>query len=78
MRRALAAVAAVIYGIRDGWRQADYLHTSRNVEHLSEFGRTDEVYNWQDGGINIGQLLRAGRKSQAWRENYWPVSIIRK
>jgi hypothetical protein len=24
-------------------------------------------------GINIGQLLRAGTKSEAWRLNYWPL-----
>lgn len=78
MRRALAAVAAFAYGIRDGWRQPHHLSTSRNMDALAEFGRTDEVYNWQDGGINIGQLARAGRKSQAYAERYWPLNIFTK
>lgn len=74
MRRVLALAAAFLHGVRDGWQQPHYLSTSRNMEHLEVFGKTSEVYNTQDGGINIGQLLHAGTKSQAWAEGYWPFT----
>ena len=60
-------------GIRDGWQQPLDLSTSANVEHL--FGRKGEdgALEAQDRGINLGQLLRAGRKSQAAREHWFRV-----
>lgn len=62
---------AFIYGLQDGWRQPTYLSTSRNVDHL--FEGSDRIYEALDSGINIGQLLRAGTRSQTWNEGYWPV-----
>jgi hypothetical protein len=78
MRTALALLIAFLRGIPDGWRQPYALSTSRNMDDLAEWGDTDDAYNWGDSGINVGQLLRAGTKSEAWSENYWPVSVFRK
>jgi hypothetical protein len=74
MKRTIALIRAFLYGVRDGWHQPTYLSTSRNVEHL---GYDDDVYNTQDMGINVGQLLRAGTKSEAWQLGYWPTSKFR-
>jgi hypothetical protein len=73
MKALIAKLRAFLLGINDGWHQPHHLSTSRNVEHLANQGGTDDVYNTQDMGINIGQLLRAGTKSEAWRLNYWPL-----
>lgn len=62
-------LTAWVLGIRDGWAQPLDLSTSRNTDHLGC------VQESQDRGINLGQMLRAGRRSQAWREGYrkvWP------
>jgi len=61
---------AFILGVRDGWNQPHDLSTSYNVDHLHRDG--NNVYEWQDRGINIGQIIRAGRQSQAWALRYWP------
>lgn len=69
---------AFFVGLGDGWRQPRYLNTSTNVDHLAKVVRPSfedwdhSVYDYLDRGINIGQFLRAGRKSQAWQEGYWP------
>jgi hypothetical protein len=54
-------------GIRDGWNQPIVLSTSTNVDHLGD------VQESLDRGINLGQLLRAGHRSQAARLGYWDV-----
>jgi hypothetical protein len=64
------------FGIRDGWHQPLDLSTSTNVDHLAEQPGEDtdhDVLDALDRGINLGQLLRAGRKSQAWRERWFKV-----
>lgn len=58
-------IRAFLLGIRDGWQQPHEVNYSANVEHL-DTGRRD-VYEAQDAGINVGQILRAGRRSEAWR-----------
>ena len=62
----------VVAGFLDGWRQPYDLSTSTNVESLVE------NYSWQlqnvlDSAINLGQLARAGRRSQTWEYGYWPT-----
>ena len=62
------------YGVRDGWQQPHDLSSSRNVEHLfAKDGDEDGILSAQDRGINLGQILRAGRRSQAARERWWKV-----
>lgn len=63
---------AFMLGIRDGWSQPVGLSSSYNVDHLDD-GKA-AVHEWLDRGINIGQILRAGRKSEAWQERYWPFT----
>lgn len=50
---------AFAYGVRDGWQQPHEVSISRNVEHLDD--GTGTVYDDQDRGINLGQMLRAPR-----------------
>lgn len=65
---------AFLYGFRDGWRQPFEVSVSRNVEHLDNGDLSGvTVYDWQDRGINVGQLARAGRKSETWTKRMWPV-----
>lgn len=78
MKALIAVTRAFLYGVRDGWDEPYHLSTSRNMDHLLELGGDDRVYNTQDRGINVGQLVRAGRNSEAWQLNYWPVSFFRK
>lgn len=67
---------AFLLGVRDGWREPHDLSTSTNVEHLDdEYGMGQE---WLDRGINIGQALRAGHRSQSWQEGFWPFGWNRK
>ena len=75
-------VRAFLYGVRDGWQQPKYLNSSRNVDHLipegeSGYGKRG-VYEWLDKGINIGQLIRAGWKSEAWEQKFWPFKWMEK
>lgn len=65
-----ALLKAFAYGVNDGWHQPTYLSTSWNLDHLP--GTGDDLYNWQDRGINVGQFIRAGFKSEAWKLGYWP------
>lgn len=53
-------------GVRDGWGQPDELNWSHNVEHLDD--GSGRVYGIQDYGATLGQLMRGGHTSQAWRE----------
>lgn len=59
-------------GVRDGWRQPLDLSTSTNVDHLND-DHLNDVQDSQDRGINLGQLLRAGHRSQAARERWFRV-----
>lgn len=66
------AIRCAVAGFLDGWRQPYDLSTSTNVETLIG------DYSWQaqevlDSAINVGQLARAGRRSQTWVEGYWPT-----
>jgi hypothetical protein len=62
---ALLAARAYLLGIRDGWEQPFSICLSANVEHLDRHPGVD-VYDWQDRGVNMGQVLRAGRRSEYW------------
>lgn len=74
VRRYLRLGRAVAIGFADGWSQPIELSTSTNVEHLVDPASPEEdVFDLQDRGINLGQIARAGRKSQAWRERWWPL-----
>ena len=67
-------------GLKDGWRQPYELSTSSNMLYLVNqvFGSDEWVEQaWilleaVDKGASIGQFLRAGTKSESWREGYWP------
>lgn len=64
----IARLKAYVLGIRDGWEQPYNLSTSANVEHLGGW----EVQNTLDAGINLGQFLRAGVRSQSFTEYGYP------
>jgi hypothetical protein len=67
----LRRITAWTLGIRDGWREPTDLSTSFNVDQLDDgYGSAHEAH---DRGINLGQLLRAGRQSQAHREGWHHV-----
>ena len=74
MRAWLRVVRA---GLADGWSQPHDLTTSTNIEWLT--GHSDDSPEWAqlqetlDRAINVGQIARAGRNSQAWKEGYWPL-----
>lgn len=73
-RRYLRLGCAFALGFLDGWRQPIELSTSRNVGFL--MGQEgDGVRDAQDRGVNVGQVVRAGRRSQAWREGWWPRPV---
>lgn len=69
-------VKAWMLGIRDGWQQPHDLSTSTNVDHL-DTARDGLVQESLDSGINLGQWLRAGHRSQAAREGYRRVLPVR-
>lgn len=73
----LGKTRAFFYGLRDGWEQPYDVSSSRNVDHLVDVSKSTgtDAYEWLDRGINVGQALRAGRKSQSYSERYWPFSI---
>jgi hypothetical protein len=64
-------VKALLVGFRDGWAQPYELGSSTNIDHWS-VDWTD-VHEWLDRGINLGQLARAGRQSETYRERLWPM-----
>jgi hypothetical protein len=64
---------AYLTGLADGWRSPVELVTSTNIDHLVEEGNRWDVHEAQDHGINLGQFLRAGRRSQAHREHGFPL-----
>lgn len=72
-------LTAWLLGVRDGWRQPYDLSSSTNVDHLDAEGATFhyvcgvDVYYALDCGINLGQILRAGRRSEAWVNGYRQV-----
>lgn len=72
-------IVAFYWGFRDGWEQPYELVSSANIEHLTN-DRYDlmRVQEWLDHGINVGQSLRAGSKSQADRERYVPFGLRRR
>lgn len=59
-------LAVIVAGLRDGWAEPIELSTSTSVP--------DEHQELLDKAINIGQLIRAGRRSQTYCERYWPFS----
>jgi hypothetical protein len=59
----------ILAGLRDGWTQPTDLSTSTSVAW--------EDQEMLDRAISVGQLFRAGVRSQTWREGYWPVRFIR-
>lgn len=64
-------IKAWVSGIADGWRQPYDLSTTLNVEHLDD--GTGRVFDALDRGANLGQLLRAGHRSQAFENRYFRV-----
>jgi len=65
-------------GFRDGWEQPRELTASANLEALlGDDLDEDRHYELQNRAINLGQLLRAGRGSEPWREGWWPVKRLR-
>lgn len=64
-------VRVFLLGLKDGWMQPHELNTSTNVDHLSTTPLSGgELQNCLDWGVNWGQLLRAGKASQALQEGY--------
>ena len=61
----LKAIKVVLAGLRDGWAQPFDLSTSTSVP--------DEHQELLDRAINVGQLARAGRRSQTYQEKFWPL-----
>lgn len=49
---------AFVLGVRDGWRQPYEVNSSRNVDHLHH-DDNGNVFDNQDRGINLGQVLRS-------------------
>lgn len=71
MRQPTNNLIALALGFGDGWRQPYDLSTSTNVDHLIAPDATeDTVTEWLDRGINLGQVARAGMRSQAYVERY--------
>lgn len=64
-------------GFSDGWSQPYSLNYSWTVSHIETLSE-NTAQELLDRGINLGQLARAGIKSEAWREGYWPVKTLRK
>lgn len=64
----MSRIAVIVAGLTDGWREPYYLSTSTSVP--------DEHQELLDRAINVGQLVRAGRRSQPWIENWWPVNRL--
>ena len=64
-------IKAWLYGIADGWNQPYGMSTSRNVDHLDDgYGTAAEAH---DRGANLGQLIRAGHRSEAFENRYFRV-----
>lgn len=63
-------IRTILAGLRDGWTQPHELSTSTNVD---DWGAK---YETLDRAISVGQFLRAGRRSEAWEQRYWPFSRI--
>lgn len=61
-------------GVRDGFRQPHDLTWSTNVDHVQ--GVRWDPQEVLDGGINVGQFLRSGFRSQSWRERFWPFKGV--
>ena len=61
-------------GVRDGFTQPYEVSSSPNVEYLDN--GVNEVYETLDRGINVGQFIRAGFRSEAWLMGY-PILFIR-
>lgn len=69
---------AFLIGVVDGWEQPHAIDYSRNVDHLCKHDCAKKCgHNWQDRGINVGQFLRAGFRSESWRLRYWPFGGVR-
>lgn len=67
---------AYYWGFRDGWDQPYELLMSKNAEYLtSDRYDLDRVMIAMDNGINLGQTLRGGRRSQADQEGYVPFGL---
>lgn len=73
-------------GVQDGWEQPHELNLSRTIDDLiaDDWRALDQDWeaineDWgtyatfQDYGANLGQVLRKGRKSQAWESGYQPL-----
>lgn len=64
----IALIKAYLIGVRDGWGSPHSLGMSTNIDHLLD--DYWKVLGVLDSGINLGQFLRAGFKSEAWEEGY--------
>lgn len=69
----LNRIKAFGYGLQDGWQQPYELSSNRNTDHLGGW----QIREVGDRGINVGQLVRAGVRSQVWRERMWPVAWVK-
>lgn len=76
-RPVLNKVRAFGYGIIDGWQQPSELNSSRNVDHLCSDDTDSTIFETLDQGINLGQFLRAGFRSESWLRGY-PILGIRR
>lgn len=72
----LMKLRAFLSGVKDGFEQPLLVNSSTNLDHLDGDGEMD-LYESQDRGVNLGQFLRAGTKSEAWNEGYH-IPFIRK
>ena len=57
-------------GLRDGWTQPYDLGISHSVP--------EEHQELLDKAINLGQLARAGRNSETYKERFWPLKSTTK
>lgn len=64
-------------GFTDGWAQPHSLNFSWNVSRIETLSE-NTAQELLDRGINLGQLARAGLKSETWQEGYWPVKSVRR
>lgn len=64
---------AIISGIRDGWREPLALSSSENLDHLVGEDDRWDVRNVGDWGINLGQFLHAGTRSESHIQYGFPL-----
>lgn len=76
MKRLRARAVAVWLGLVDGFQQPHEVGSSWNLDHLLDV--LPDAYNVHDGALSVGQFVRAGFGSEAWRERLWPFDRVRR